>query len=195
MHRLTAALLFLTASLPAAAKEERYRLDASHTAPAFAVSHLGFSTQRGVFDDSEGELRLDLDAKTGSVTVSIAAASVDTGHAERDENLRGEEWLAVKRYPTLRFESERFLFEGERLARVDGRLTLRGLTRPISLQVVHFHCGKHPMLMKRHCGAELAGSLKRSDYGMSAYFPAVGDEVRLSIQVEASHRLERRPHK
>ncbi|MBI2381904.1 MAG: polyisoprenoid-binding protein [Gammaproteobacteria bacterium] len=192
MKKLTLLAALLTASFSAAAKETVYTIDSTHTYPSFTVNHLGFSIQRGTFDDTKGEIRLDLDGKKGSVKASIAVASVDTGLPKREEHLLKEEFFDIAKFPTIEFSSDTLVFEGDKLAQVDGQLTIKGVTKPISLKATHFQCGIHPMLKQKHCGAELVGNLKRSDFGVSAYVPMVGDEIAFSIQVEASNTPEGR---
>ncbi|MCS6800269.1 MAG: YceI family protein, partial [Myxococcota bacterium] len=66
-----------------------------------------------------------------------------------------------------------------------GELTLLGVTKPVKLEVTHFHCGVHPINKKQVCGADLTGRIKRSDFGMTKFLPGIGDDVRLIIPVEA----------
>lgn len=180
-------------SLSAFAKEETYTIDASHTYPSFSLDHMGFSTMRGVFDESSGSLTLDSAAKSGKVDITIATASIDTGHGKRDDHLRGEEFFNVAKFPTMVFKSDKFTFDGDKLSKVDGELTLLGVTKPVSLKVERFYCGQNKMIMKQVCGAELTGAIKRSDFGMKAYVPNVGDEVQLAIEVEAVRDAETAP--
>lgn len=190
MQPLSVLVLMLGFSLPAAAKQETYIIDSEHAYPSFELSHLGFSIQRGTFDQTSGRITFDPVAKRGSVEVTVQTASIDTGHDQRDKNLKGEEFFNVTQFPTMRFASDTFHFEGDKLTRVEGELTLLGVTRPLSLTASHFACGKNSFVMKLECGAELTGTLKRSDFGMNAYVPAVGDEVTLHIQVEAFKKTE-----
>lgn len=182
-----ANLLFalLCVAAPAWAAGDTYVVDASHTYPQFEVNHLGFSLQRGRFDKVSGSVVLDRAAKTGSVDITIDTASINTGWAERDAHLKKAEFFDVEMFPTMQYKSRSFKFSGDKLVEVAGDLTLRGVTKPVNLSVSHFHCGQHPMNKKQVCGAEASATLKRSDFGMSAYVPAVGDEVKLSLQIEA----------
>ena len=68
---------------------------------------------------------------------------------------------------------------------VEGELTLIGVTKPVTLNFTNFNCGQHPRCKKDRCCGNLTGQIKRSDFGMKAFLPAVGDDVRLMIQVEA----------
>jgi polyisoprenoid-binding protein YceI len=177
-----AALAVLTTDARAA---EVYEIDPSHTFAHFEVSHLGFSTTRGRFDDTTGSVALDVKNKTGSVNVTIRTASVSSGVPKLDEHLRADDFFDAENFPNITFVSDRFHFDGDRVTAVDGRLTILGQERPVTLTVTHFRCGEHPMRKVPMCGADAHTSIKRSDFGMDAYIPAVGDAVRLKIQVEA----------
>ena len=194
---LAAALLAFAAG--AAAEPERYAIDPAHTFAHFAVSHLGFSLHRGRFNHTEGFVELDPAAGRGRVELVIDAASVDTGDAELEKQLRGPNFLDVAAHPTLRFVGERFAFADGRPVAVDGTLTLLGATRPITLAIDHFHCATHPLLRRWICGANATATLRRSEFGMGKFLSMVGDEVTISVQVEAlrdsasadAERLER----
>lgn len=163
---------------------DNYTIDPNHTFPSFEINHLGFSTQRGRFNKTEGKVSLDPAKNTGSVDITINAASIDTGLAKLEEHLQGEDFFDVKKYPNITFKSKKVTFNGDKPASVEGDLTMHGVTRPVTLTVESFNCGVHPMNKKNVCGAEIKTSLKRTDYGISAYAPAVGDEVRIIIQAE-----------
>lgn len=172
------------AALPASALET-YTLDSSHTFPSFEVLHLGFSVQRGRFNRTTGKVSLDPAARKGSAEITIDAASIDTGLDKLEEHLRSEDFFDVSKHPSITFRSQRFHFEGDRVKSVEGELTMRGVTRPLTLEARHFHCGPHPMNKKQVCGGDFAATVKRSDFGMKYAVPAVADEVALRIQVEA----------
>lgn len=167
-------------------EEIRYRIDPTHTFPSFAVSHLGFSYQRGRFDRSQGTIVLDLTAGRGRIDVSIEAASVDTGDPALEKVLREANFLDAERHPQIRFSGDQFYFRDGVPSGVDGALTLRGVTHPLGLAINHFHCGLHPLTRKQTCGANAVTVLNRSEFGMTHLVPLVGDEVRIEIQIEAT---------
>ncbi|AOY00016.1 YceI family protein [Jeongeupia sp. USM3] len=185
MKKLILATAFATVASAAFAAPETYSIDPSHTAAHFAVDHLGFSTQYGAFDKTSGSIVLDAEKKTGSVDIIVDTASLDSGWDARDKHLKGEDFFNVGKYPTATFKSKNLKFDGDKLVAVDGDFTLLGVTKPLTLAVNNFKCGQHPMMKKAWCGAAATATLKRSDFGMKAYLPAVGDEVKLTIQVEA----------
>ena len=179
------AAMIACAALPAAAAPEEFVVDSPHTYPSFAVSHLGISTQRGRFDRTTGRIVLDREAGSGSIDVAIDARSVSTGYGALDAVLRGEDFFNVSRFPEISFRSRALEFDGGVPKRASGELTLVGVTRPVELSVVRFGCTRLPFLVRLTCGADVVASLKRSDFGMTAFSSFVGDEVRLEIQVEA----------
>lgn len=184
LTRVTLALLSFCFVLPASA--DSYTIDPTHTFPSFEVDHLGFSTQRGRFNSTQGKLTLDEDKKTGSVEITIDAASLDTGLAKLEEVLRSEDYFDVKHFPTLTFRGDKFHFVDERLALVNGKLTLHGVTQPVTLTIARFKCGLNLARLRHVCGADIVANIKRSDFGMGKGTPFIGDEVKITIQIEAA---------
>lgn len=182
--QIAAILMSAAFALPAAATDS-YTVDPAHTYPNFAINHLGFSTMHGRFGATTGKITLDRAAGSGSIDITIDASSIDTGHAKRDAHLRSEEFFNVGKYPTLTYKANKLKFSGDKLTGADGELTLLGVTRPVGLEVTAFACGPHPMNKKPMCGANATATIKRSEFGMSTYVPAVGDEVKITIEVEA----------
>jgi len=187
MIRLPRNLLLLAAALPLAAfaAPESYTIDPTHTYPNFSVSHLGFSTMHGRFDNTTGKLTLDRAAKTGSVDISIATASINTGLQKRDDHLRGPDFFNTAEFPKMTYQSTAVKFKGDAVDTVEGKLTLMGITKPVTLTVTAFKCGDNPMSKKPMCGADATAHIKRSDFGMKYGLPGLGDELKLSFEVEA----------
>lgn len=175
----------LCLSLAGNAMAETYTIDSKHTFPSFEVSHIGFSTQRGRFDRSSGKISLDEKAKTGSIEVTIEADSIDTGLKDLEDKLKSAEFFNSAKHPAITFKSEKLEFSGETPVAAEGSLTLLGVSKPLRLSIDHFHCGVHPINKRNVCGADASGLIKRSDFGLSAFLPAIGDEVKIKIQVEA----------
>jgi polyisoprenoid-binding protein YceI len=160
-------------------------VESAHTFPAFRVAHLDISTQRGRFDRTTGRIVLDPDARSGTVDIDIDAQSVSTGNPKLDAALRGEDFFDVARHPRIAFRSTRIEFEGREPSRIEGELTLLGVTLPVALKAERFNCTRKPFLVRLTCGADLTGVISRSSFGMKSFAAFVGDEVRLDIQVEA----------
>lgn len=180
----TAALTAAFAA-PALATQETYTIDGTHTFPRFEYSHFGFSTQLSRFNKTSGTVTLDRTAKSGSVDVVIDATSVDTGHALFDGHIQGEDFFHTEKYPTITFKSTGVNFAGDKLASVDGNLTIKGITKPVTLEVTSFHCMPHPIVKNDACGANATTTIKRSDFGAGKHAPYVSDEVKLTIAIEA----------
>ena len=183
--RFAALLISATFALPALAADS-YTVDSSHTYPNFEINHLGFSTMHGQFGTTTGKIMLDTAAKSGSIDIMIDAASIYTGHGKRDAHLKSDEFFNVGKFTTLTYKASKLKFNGDKLTGADGELTMLGVTKPVALTVTSFTCKDHPMTKKPVCGANATATIKRSDFGLAAYVPAVGDEVKISIQVEAT---------
>ena len=134
---------------------------------------------------STGTITLDRAAKTGAVDVTIDTTSVNTGYALFNQHIQGEDFLATAQFPTATYKSTKVNFKGDAPATIDGNLTLKGITKPVTLTVVSFHCMPHPMLKKDACGATATAKVKRTDFNMGKNAPYVGDEVTITIPVEA----------
>lgn len=188
MYCALACALAYFVSFTAGAADETYVLDPAHSQPLFEVQHLGgFSTQRASFSKIGGKVTLDRAAKKGSVDVTIDTASVRTFSERLDAHMKGEDFFNVTKYPTMTFKSTRVVFDGEKVASIDGDLTMLGVAKPVSLKVTHFTCGEHPFNKKPMCGGEAVANIKRSDWGMSYGAPkAVSDEVKLILPFEAA---------
>jgi polyisoprenoid-binding protein YceI len=192
MSRLLCVLLLAAAPVAVLAAPQTYAIDSFHSFPNFTINHLGMTTIHGRFDHMTGKVVFDPAAKTGSLEAKIATASISTGDAKRtdggrsrDEHLRSADFFNVAEFPEMVYKSTRLNFSGEKLETIDGTLTLLGVTKPVKLAVSSFQCGPHPFSKKPMCGATAEGTIKRSDFGMKFGVPAISDEVKLSIGVEA----------
>jgi len=173
-------------STSAFAAPENYLIDETHTFPRFSYSHLGYSTQISRFDKTTGNIVIDREAKSGSVNITVDTRSVATGSTLFNEHIQGADFLDTGKYPTATFTSDKVNFAGDKVVSVDGVLNLKGISKPVTLKVAAFKCMWHPMLMKDACGADATAIVKRSDFNMGKYAPLVGDEVTLTISVEAA---------
>lgn len=169
----------------AVAAPETYIVEEKHTMPRFEYSHLGYSTQSSRFDKTSGKIVLDRAAKTGSVDVTIDVRSVNTGSALFNEHIQAAELFDTVMFPTITYKSRSLKFDGDKLVAVEGDLTIKGITKPVTLAVTSFHCMPHPMLKKDACGANATTKIKRSEFNAGKHAPYVGDEVTLVIPVEA----------
>ncbi len=185
--QLALATAFAATALPALAAPDTFIIDTTHTFPRFSYSHFGYSTQLSRFDKTSGKITIDRAAKTGSVDVTIDMKSVDTGYSLFNSHIQGEDFLDTAKYPTATFKSSKVKFDGDKVVAVDGNLTIKGITKPVTLTVSSFKCMPHPMLKKEACGANATTVIKRTEFNAGKYAPYVSDEVTLDIAVEAVH--------
>jgi polyisoprenoid-binding protein YceI len=186
LTKLSAALILAaTVAAPALAAPETFNVEPNHTFPRFSYNHLGYSVQLSRFDKTSGKVVLDKAAKTGSVDIVINTKSVSTGSDVFNEHIQGEDFLDTAKYPTATFKSTKVVFEGDKPARIEGNLTLKGVTKPVTLTVTSFQTMPHPMVKKDALGANAFTTVKRTDFNMGKNAPYVGDEVRIDIAIEA----------
>ena len=183
---LVAVLAVLAGSAHAA--PVTYTIDNSHTYPHFTYNHLGYSNQTHKFDKTSGTVVLDRAGKAGSAIVTIDAASVNTGHALFNEHLRGADFFDTATYPTITFKSDKMAFRDDQPIYMVGDLTIKGVTRQVTLKITHFMCQPHPMLKVEACGANATTQIKRSEFNMGKNVPFVSDEVTLTIAIEALNK-------
>jgi len=183
--KLTAALSVSTAATAAFAAPETYTIDGTHTFPNFSYSHFGLTTQISKFDKTTGTVTLDKAARAGAVDIVIDMTSVNTGYGTFDEHIQGEDFLDTAKYPTATFKSTKVTFDGDRPATIVGNLTIKGVTKPVTLKVSHFVTMPHPMLNKDTIGANASTVIKRTEFNAGMYAPHVGDEVTITVSLEA----------
>ena len=186
LNRIAAALSLVTLFAGSAmAAPVSYNVDGSHTFPRFSYSHFGYSTQLSSFSKTTGKVVFDADAKTGSVDIVIDTKSVNTGFADFNEHIQGEDFLDTAKFPQATFKSTQVIFEGAKPAKIEGLLTLKGVTKPVTLTVTGFQAAPHPMVKKPALGANAFTVIKRTEFNAGKCAPYVGDEVRIDIAIEA----------
>lgn len=184
-------LLALLAGTPAYTEARRYQIDPEHLTIGFLVDHVGFAKVFGRFREASGHFTFDEETGTISdVRVVVQTASVDTTVEARDQHLRSEDFLDVESFPEMIFEADRAVLDG-RKGKLPGRLTLRGIEKPLTLSVTWNKSGVSPLPGNPYvAGFSARGSFDRSDYGMT-YGVAdglVGNEVELIIELEAQRQ-------
>lgn len=185
MKRLATLAALVAFATAAQAAPETFVIDNSHTYPHFSYNHLGFSNQTHKFDKTSGKVVLDRAAKAGSAIVTIDATSVNTGYALFNEHLRAADFFDTAKYPTITFKSDKMAFRGDQPVSLVGDLTIKGVTKQVTLDITHFKCQPHPMLKVEACGANATTQIKRSDFNMGKNAPYVSDEVTLALAIEA----------
>ena len=167
----------------------KYTLDSDHTYPSVEADHFGgLSTWRGKFNKTSGTIVYDREAGSGTLDVTIDTASVDFGHDKLNEHVRtGGDMLDTGKYPTATYTGKLAKFVDGAPTEVDGTLTLRGVSKPVTLKIDHFGCRPHPMKKgKEVCGANATATINRADFGVD-WGKAYGFKMdtKLEIQVEA----------
>jgi polyisoprenoid-binding protein YceI len=171
-----------------------WQIDPAHSAVEFAVKHMMFTTVRGRFKDVKGTIEVDEKNPDRSVVdVEIAAASLDTGVADRDAHLRSADFLDVENHPTITFRSKRvegaMKKEGDKF-KVTGDLTIRGTKMEVTLEAEYEGTGKDPWGGTRG-GARATTKIDRRDWGLTWNQALetggilVANEVRIEIEVQA----------
>lgn len=185
-----AAALGLALAAPTVAAED-YVFDKSHTQILFEYDHLGFSTTQGSFGEWDGTLTIDVDDPAASqVEITIQAASLDTGFADRNAHLMSPDFFNVEAHPTATFVSTAVEQTGENTLAVTGDLTLLGTTQPVTLDVVINAHDAHPMSGHTTLGFTATTTVMRSEFGLGLFAPAVGDEVEIRISGEATRKAD-----
>lgn len=185
MMKIAAAVLigFCCATASAA---DTYTIDPNHTHAAFTFHHLGLSSFTGKIPAESGTIVLDRTKKSGSIEVTFEPETVATGVPKFDNHLRSGDFFEVDKYPTATFKSSKITFKGDEPATIAGELTIKNITKPVTLKVTSFNCvSAHPMAKVPACGANATATIKRSDFGLTYALPAVQDEIELVIEVEA----------
>lgn len=185
---LTAAAIagaLLTA--PAAwAAPEKYVLDSSHSQVLFSYDHLGYSTTWGMFSGFEGEIMFDQDSPANStVSVSFPVRSMFTGWEGRFEHFMSADFFGADEDEMVSFTSTSIEVTGDNTAMITGDLTLNGVTKSVVLDAEMTQAGTHPMANKPWAGFNATTTLKRSDFDLGMFAPAVSDEVEVQISIEA----------
>ena len=164
-----------------------YKMDPHHTSVTFDIDHfkytrfmIRFDRVAGQIDWKEGGL------DTSQATVTIDAASIDTNVALLDKMVKGPDMLDVERNPQIRFVSTHFERTGDARGKLTGDLTIRGVTQPVTLDVTFNGFGRDPLTKEDTLGFSAEGRFSRSKFGLTTWYPAVGDEIHVVIQVEAA---------
>jgi polyisoprenoid-binding protein YceI len=166
------------------AAAETFKFDKVHSLIGFRIRHVVTKVE-GRFKDYDGTIVLDRTNPAAShVDLTIQAASIDTGNDTRDKDVRSPNYFDAEKYPTITFKSTKVESKGSDSYDVTGDFTLHGVTKSIHVPVKHTGFGK--MGNTEKAGFEIALPLKRSDFGMTAGAPVVGDDVEINIQVEAN---------
>lgn len=174
-----------TTQVPAEVKAGTYVVEPTHAKVLFAISHLGFSTYYGTFPKVDGTLVLDpADPAKSKVDIVIDVAAVDTSDDKLDAHLRAPDFFDTEKFPTATFKSTKIERTGDTTARITGDLTLKGVTKPVTLDATFNQAGPNFINKVYSIGFDAETTIKRSEWGITTFVPAVGDEVKLRIGTE-----------
>ena len=168
-------------------KPVTYEIDPNHTFPAFEADHMGgLSLWRGKINSTSGEIILDKKNKTGSVNVVMEMLSIDFGHDEMNKRAKSDDMFDIEEFPQASYEGKLINFQDGAPTKVEGELTLHGITKNVDLEIKAFKCRLHPFKLREVCGADLRGNIMRDDFGIK-YGKMLGFKmgVALRIGVEA----------
>lgn len=167
-----------------------YTIDPQHTNVLFTIGHVGITRFTGRFDKISGTYTLNSqEPKKDQAHIVIQTSSIDTGFALRDKDLRSAEFFDAKKYPVITFSSTRYVSTGPKTGRLYGRLTLHGVSKPVTFQVREIGAGAVTYLPKPW-GGYLSGFvattvIHRSQFGMDAYLPeGLSNAIRVKVEVE-----------
>ncbi len=181
------ALLALSASTLASAAPMSYQIGLAHTQTYFTVNHMGFSNSTGAVRVKEGVVTFDdADWSKSKVDVTLDITALQMGDKTWNEHLSDAKFFNVAKFPTAHFVSTKVEKLSESTGKVTGTLTLLGVDKPVTLMLTKNKVDKNPMTNKPYAGFSATGTLKRSDWGMTEYLPAIADNVTLRIELEAS---------
>ena len=187
LKRLMMIVLLVSVAPLSFGKPVTYVIDPSHTFPAFEADHMGgLSLWRGKINSTSGEIILDKKNKTGYVTVVMEMDSIDFGHDEMNKRAKSDDMFDIEEFPQARYEGTLINFQDGAPTKVEGELTLHGITKNVDLEIKAFKCRLHPFKLREVCGADLRGNIMRDDFGIK-YGKMLGFKmgVALRIGVEA----------
>lgn len=168
------------------AETVRYEIEPTHTFVNFEVVHFQTSTLRARFNDVDGFIELDRQARKGKADIAIDMASISSGTADFDKHLKSADFFDIAKTPKARFVGKDFGFDGDKLTHVSGELTMLGKTVPVTLNGSRFNCYDQPVLKVHVCGGDFETTIERSQWGMNwGIDMGVPDQVRLLVQIEA----------
>jgi polyisoprenoid-binding protein YceI len=183
-HSWLVSLLALTALCwHASSRATEFTLDPTRTLVSFEMRSLG-TTQRGEFDRAAGTVMLDSAQARGELDIVIDARSLKAGSAATANFVRGPSMLNTAVHPEIAYRAHRIVFSADRPMRIEGELTMLGVTRAVALDVSSYDCTGH----LDRCTIVATASLKRSAFGMTRYMLFASDDVKLAIQAEGVSR-------
>lgn len=184
MKRLATLTALVAFAAAAQAAPETYVIDNSHTSSQFSYRALGLSNQTHRFEKISGRVVFDAAAKTGSADVMIDATSVNTGNTLLNNHIQAADFFDTANHPAITFKSTRMTLDGDEPS-MSGNLTIKGVTRPVTLAITHFQCMQDSSFKMDACGANATVTIKRSDFNMGRYAFLVSNDITLNLAIKA----------
>ena len=183
LKRLMMIVLLVSVAPLTFGKPVTYEIDPNHTFPAFEADHMGgLSLWRGKINSTSGEIVLDKKNKTGSVNVVMEMLSIDFGHDEMNKRAKSDDMFDIEEFPQASYEGKLINFQDGAPTKVEGALTLHGITKNVDLEIKAFKCRLHPFKLREVCGADLRGNIMRDDFGIK-YGKMLGFKMSVSLRI------------
>lgn len=182
-----ATIVFAAFSTSSFAEAVKYQIEPNHSHVNWTANHFGFSNQTGKFSDISGEINFDeKKPQDSSVDVTIKIASLTTGLPKFDSHLKSADLFDEKQFPTAKFVSKKIKVTGKNTAKIEGDLTLHGVTKTVSLNAKFNKSDVSVITQKPTIGFSATSSIKRSEFGIDYAVPSISDKIDLVIEVEAN---------
>ena len=198
MKPINAALLAILLATPALADAPmgpstdlsvvqggQFAVDKTHAKIIFSTTHFGFSTYYGLFTDFDAKLAFDPKSPAhSSLDVTVNMDGIDTTNPKLDKHLKSADFFDVAKFPAAGFKATKIEVTGPTTGKIVGELTLHGVTKPVTLDASFNGGGVNPLSKAYVLGFNATAVVKRSEFGITTYVPAVGDDVNLTISAE-----------
>lgn len=187
-RRFTSNILFtlvLTLGTVTAANAQLFTFEKNHTEIRFSWNHLGMSRMSGRFLVYDGQLNLDKSApEKSTLNVKIDTSGLWTHVEKFNEHLKGTDFFDVAKFPDITFKSTKVERIGDKTAKLTGDLTIKGITKPATFDVALNFDGSHPISKKPTVAFSAKTTVKRTDFDLGKFAPAVSDDVLIEIETE-----------
>lgn len=183
--KICLALSFTLCLLHSGQAKEIYKADPDHTFVSISYNHRNYSIQTSRFDRVTGYISLNDAGTGGTIDMTIDTKSISTGSAIFNQRIQEGDLFATEQFPLATFKSDNILFGNDGISSIQGELSIKGVTKPIIIEVNYFSCGPNLLTLQYTCGANATAKLKRSDFNMGKYVPLIGDEITIQVAIEA----------
>jgi polyisoprenoid-binding protein YceI len=183
---ITLAAALLSSTTVALAAPTTYTVDPNHSWVQTESSHFGVSVVGAHIQAKGGTITIDPEAKTGSATIAMNLATINSGVDKLTDEMKGADYFNIAQFPEATFTAKQFTFSGSNVASISGELSMKGRTNPVTLTATNYKCILNPMSKKTVCGGSFDATIQRSLWDISKIIPFVADETKLHVQIEAA---------